>query len=204
MESSLIIVTVATIDQEPLVPAAIYLSNVRKSPSDRRAVELADKITQILIEQVMDKNHKKAKKAVPSDDKPRCGLCGKTKNLTKTECCDTWICDDEDKYVMFSYARNSCYRNHRRFTLCGYHHVEEHPGHWKDCQTCRDSFETEMYVWYGTNEYNFEKLENPPAFEPTLCSECGAVIVLSQDSYSTLGDKNWCEKCSDKRLRSKN
>ena len=43
-------------------------------------------------------------------DKPRCGLCGKTKNLTKTECCGNWICDDEHKYVMLSYARNSCYR----------------------------------------------------------------------------------------------
>ena len=44
-------------------------------------------------------------------EKNRCGLCGKTRNLTKTECCDHWICDDEDKYVMFSYARNSCHRN---------------------------------------------------------------------------------------------
>ena len=23
-------------------------------------------------------------------------------NLTKTECCGNWICDDEHKYVMFS------------------------------------------------------------------------------------------------------
>ncbi len=38
---------------------------------------------------------------------PRCGLCGKTGNLIRTECCGNWICDDEDKYVIFSYARNS-------------------------------------------------------------------------------------------------
>ncbi len=43
-----------------------------------------------------------------AESNPRCGLCGKTKKLTKTECCDQWICDDEDKYVIFSYARNSC------------------------------------------------------------------------------------------------
>jgi hypothetical protein len=60
--------------------------------------------------------------------KPKCGLCGKTRKLTKTECCGQWICDDEGKYVIFSYARNSCSRNHRRFTLCGYHYTEEHEG----------------------------------------------------------------------------
>jgi len=25
-----------------------------------------------------------------------------------------------------------------------------------------------MYVWYGTNDYNFVVLENPPHYEPTL------------------------------------
>ncbi len=49
-------------------------------------------------------------------NQPRCGLCGKTKNLTKTECCGQWICDDEHKYVLFSYAQNSCFRNHHRYT----------------------------------------------------------------------------------------
>ncbi len=30
-----------------------------------------------------------------------CGLCGATTNLTKTPCCDNWVCDDADKYVPF-------------------------------------------------------------------------------------------------------
>jgi len=35
---------------------------------------------------------------------PRCcGLCGATNNLTKTDCCGQWICDDEDQYELFSY-----------------------------------------------------------------------------------------------------
>ena len=39
-----------------------------------------------------------------------CGLCGrKTKKLTKTFCCDNWICDDVHEYVLFSYDTNSCY-----------------------------------------------------------------------------------------------
>jgi len=127
---------------------------------------------------------------------PRCGLCGKTKNLIKTDCCGQWICDDEHKYVAFSYARNSCSRNHRRYTLCGYHSANEHTGGWKECPACRNGFKTEMYVWYGTNEYNFEKLENPPSYEPTRCNRCKKVIVLAEEGYSTKGDEYMCEKCT--------
>jgi hypothetical protein len=66
------------------------------------------------------RGRKKSVRQSPQQRGARCGLCGKTKNLTKTECCGTWICDDEHKYVVFSYARNSCSRNHRRYTLWGY------------------------------------------------------------------------------------
>jgi len=114
----------------------------------------------------------------------KCGLCGATKKLTRTDCCDNWICDDSDEYKLFSYARNSCWRNHDRYTLCGGHANEGHPGHWKDCKQCRDDIETEMYVYFGTNEYNFEVLENPPKFKPTKCAKCKKVIVLSDGGYS--------------------
>jgi len=130
---------------------------------------------------------------------PRCGLCGKTKNLIKTDCCGQWICDDEHKYVAFSNARNSCSRNHRRYTLCGYHFANEHTGDWKDCAACR-SINTEMYVWYGTNEFNFEKLENPPSYEPTRCTRCDKVIVLAKEGYSSKGGKFMCEKCTDAKF----
>lgn len=128
-----------------------------------------------------------------------CGLRGKTTRLTRTECCGRSICDDESEYRMFSYARNSCARNHRRFTLCGFHHTEGHRGAWQECRSCR-TFETEMYVWYGTNEYNFEKLPDPPAYEPTLCSSCGVVIVLSRDEYSQLGARYTCGGCQDREM----
>ncbi len=84
----------------------------------------------------------------------RCGLCGKSGRVRKTECCGQWICNDEAKYVVFSYARNSCHRNHRRYTLRAFHHEESHEVDWKDCPRCRQEFKTELYVWYGTNEYN--------------------------------------------------
>lgn len=126
----------------------------------------------------------------------RCGLCGKTSNLTKTECCDQWICDDEGNYRMFSFSRNSCSRNHRRYTLCGYHFNEEHAGDWRECPKCRDAFETEMYVYYGTNEYNFVKLENPPSFEPTLCASCSTSIDLGEGGYSRKAGEYYCLSCS--------
>lgn len=136
----------------------------------------------------------------PKPAKPRCGLCGKSDKLLKTECCGNWICDDHDKYVMFSYARNSCERNHDRYTLCAYHHNESHPGNWTTCKKCRKSFETEIYVWYGTNEFNFEKLENPPSFEPKRCSACGKTINLGTDGYAQLGASYKCEDCNIKEM----
>ena len=126
----------------------------------------------------------------------RCGLCGKTRKLTRTSCCGRWICDDEDTYVLFSFARNSCFRNHRRYTLCGYHSSEEHSGDWRESQQCRTEIPAEMYVDYGTNEYNFVKLENPPSYEPTRCTECGTVIRLAEDAYTMKGKGYYCAHCS--------
>lgn len=127
-----------------------------------------------------------------------CGLCDNTrKKRFLTECCGNWICGNESDYVLFSYSHDICSRNHRKFTLCGYHHTEEHPGDWKTCKKCFEGFEhkLEMYVWYGTNKYNFEKLENPPKFEPTYCAKCGKHIVLSDGGYSSFLGVYRCEDC---------
>ena len=127
---------------------------------------------------------------------PRCGLCGKTTQLTKTSCCGNWICDDESNYVMFSYARNSCHRNHDRYTLCSYHYHERHAGaDWRACAKCRASFDTEDYVDMATNEYNFVKLANPPKFAPTKCAKCKAIIKRAEGGYSIKGKEFFCMKC---------
>jgi len=98
---------------------------------------------------------------------------------------------------MISYSRKICSRNHRRFTLCGHHHTEQHKGDWKTCKKCREDFEheLEMYVWYGMNEYNFEKLPNLPAFKPTYCSKCGERIVLPDGGFSVLCGVYRCDNC---------
>ncbi len=131
----------------------------------------------------------------------RCGLCGRAGKLTKTECCGQWICDDEDRYVLFSYARNSCRRNHDRYTLCGHHFIERHPGRWQDCPKCRQDYPTELYVYHGTNEFNFEKLANPPAYEPTCCAHCGKVIKLGEGGYSVKSGKYTCIDCISPELK---
>ena len=147
----------------------------------------------------MIKKIKKQDKKISA--KQPCGLCGKkNKTCDKIECCGNWVCGDESDYVLFSHSRDICVRNHRRFTLCGYHHMEGHEGGWKDCKKCLNDFkhELEMYVWYGTNEYNFEKLLNPPKFEPTYCAGCKKIISLSNGGYGTFGGKYVCDKCINK------
>ena len=105
--------------------------------------------------------------------KEKCGLCGSSKKkLTKTPCCDNWICDGEDDYVVFSYARNSCYRNHDHYTICSHHHQKKHKGRWQDCMACKEECELPEYVEFGTNEYNFEALQNPDRVTVT-CFNCG-------------------------------
>lgn len=140
---------------------------------------------------------KKQQKIHRQNETSKCGLCGKTRKLKKTECCDNWICDDEDKYVLFSFARNSCARNHDHYTLCRHHYNEQHEGDWRKCEKCAEDYETEMYVWRGTNEYNFVKLENPPAYEPTRCKKCNAVIKLGADAYTRSSEGYFCENCSE-------
>jgi hypothetical protein len=99
------------------------------------------------------------------------------------------------------YAPSRCYQNHERYTLCASHWAEEHTGRWQDCEACRGEFPTEMYDYYGTNKYNFETLENPPAFEPTHCAKCGMVISLSRDAHTRSGGEYWCATCSDAEFR---
>jgi hypothetical protein len=125
----------------------------------------------------------------------RCELCGRRKTpLVRTDCCGRMVCDDWAQRDL-GMRRSRCRRSHERYTLCGFHHAERHRGHWKSCRACGKSFEVEMYVWYGTNRHNFEKLENPPTYEPTRCVGCRRVIVLSKDGHEIGPEGYRCEAC---------
>lgn len=120
-----------------------------------------------------------------------CELCGKRGNARQTDCCGRFICDDEENYVPLSYARNSCDRNHRRYTLCGFHFAEDHEGHWQGCQACRRQFETEMYVYYGTNEHNFEKLKDGVAARGSASrSESSAKLPAASPGFKRRKQNN--------------
>lgn len=54
-----------------------------------------------------------------------------------------------------------------------------------------------MYVYYGSNEYNFEKLKNPPKFKPTRCAKCKKIIRLGEDGYSMYMGNYYCTECSE-------
>lgn len=142
----------------------------------------------------MSKGKRRAIKKLKSI--PRCGLCGRVGKLRRTECCGNLVCDDWEKYVPFSFSRESCSRNHDCHTLCAFHHHEGHEGNWKDCPDCREAIQpTEMYVHNGMNEFNFETLAEIPEFEPTLCSACNCRIFLGFESYSIKGGEYLCRVC---------
>jgi hypothetical protein len=128
----------------------------------------------------------------------KCELCGRRRLLIPTECCKRLVCgiagpDGREKLTI-----GGCYRKHQRYSLCTHHFAEGHAGEWQTCAECRGDFGTEIYVWYGTNEHNFEKLENPPAFEPTLCAGCGKRIKLGTDAYQRSPDgSHRCDECWD-------
>lgn len=54
-----------------------------------------------------------------------------------------------------------------------------------------------MYVYYGTNEYNFEVLPDPPKYSPTLCAKCKEVIRLGHDGYSHGPSGYLCDSCTE-------
>ena len=57
-----------------------------------------------------------------------------------------------------------------------------------------------MYVYFGTNEYNFEVLQNPPKFKPTRCVKCNQIIRLSEDGFIQNAEGYICMSCGPSRF----
>jgi len=126
--------------------------------------------------------------------KPRCGLCrNATGPLTRTECCNRLVCDDLSNYELFSYGRNSCRRNHDRYTVCSYHHDRQHGTlDWKNCEQCKSGLGLYEFVQRGINpkgasgKYNFgdNVLINPPHVEHPKCSKCNRPIITRDEGFT--------------------
>ena len=139
---------------------------------------------------------------IPVSSGTYCGLCGKQGSLKLPRCCNRPVCDDEATYQLISHARNSCARDHSKYTICHLHNLNEHSDatcHWRDCKECREFFlpDLESYVSAGTSAFNFAEdlWEDPPRFEPTLCTRCEKVVKLNCDEYSVKGGKILCWEC---------
>jgi len=184
------------------VSAEEHQREKRKESSKKRPKSRKSKRTESIDESSLtESTHQSVSKDINPINKNKittkldCGLCGKTRKLTKTDCCNQPICDDEDKYEMFSFSRVSCHRNHDRYTLCSYHHNNSHEGDWQTCEKCKEDIEAEMINWYGTNDYNFVKMKNPPSFVPHKCVRCGHEINMGEESHMGFGDKLVCCNC---------
>ena len=143
---------------------------------------------------------KRGKPKISKRNRPKCGLCGSTENLTKTPCCDNWICAPDD-FILSSPAYNitNCFENHMRKTLCGFHFINDHIGNWKTCRECKDSFADSIAIYanMGVNKYNFEILANPPKHAPTYCIECRKFIDIEIEAFAVDDNNYICSKCYD-------
>jgi len=125
----------------------------------------------------------------------KCGLCGNKEKLTRTECCNNLICDDESSYKLFSFGNNSCSKNHRTGTLCYHHYEGDHAGSWLDCLICKSEYQEEFYYYLAMSNYNFEKHKTPPPCAPIHCHKCNKPINIGlEDSFFT-NNGHGCAQC---------
>ena len=68
-------------------------------------------------------------------------------------------------------------------------------GHGRIARNVKKNMKPEIYIWHGTNEFNFEKLKEIPKFEPTKCLKCQRVINLGREPYAVIGDQYECFHC---------
>ena len=70
-----------------------------------------------------------------------------------------------------TFLKNSCRRNHDKYTFCGQHSREKHIGDWKKCKICKNQNSDVDYTNLSTNNFNFEKLNIQK--KEIKCANCG-------------------------------
>ena len=80
-------------------------------------------------------------KPVPGE---HCRFCGRESvPLVKTKCCDQWVCCDTS--FLSIRGGGHCQFEHEQYSICHFHHNEQHEGTWQECAECRDSFDETQY-----------------------------------------------------------
>jgi hypothetical protein len=125
----------------------------------------------------------------------KCGICGKAENIIQTPCCKNDICTDEHIPYYLNEPDN-CSQRHNRNTICGHHYNYKHEGQWQNCEKCKNSLMTEIYVWYGTNKFNFVKLDKLPKYELTVCCRCKSRIKLGEEGFLNYRNRYYCSSCA--------
>ncbi|CAG9461829.1 unnamed protein product [Pedinophyceae sp. YPF-701] len=134
-----------------------------------------------------------------------CTMCGSTRKLKRLECCGEWICDAQDDYVMFSYSRDFCDRNHERYTRCASHANDKHRGDWRTCKECASLGEDDLgRNWHATCGYNFvpplEKDCPKGEMLTETCVECKRRLFPGLEKYSRsfmpVANPYTCQECS--------
>lgn len=133
-----------------------------------------------------------------------CGLCRARKPPFKyTECCRRVVCADEGNYVLMSYGRNSCSRNHNRYTNCSNHNQAGHAGRWQDCAACKNGYDEYDWWTFGSNPpdlaacCNFpdDVLQGPRPSLP-LCSGCRRPVDTATEAHSFGATGLCCMACT--------
>lgn len=115
-----------------------------------------------------------------------CGLCKNNDNLTITECCRNFICNEFD---------DGCLKEHLNETVCGMHYINKHEGKWQECIKCQNNLGNELFNFHGINGSNFERLSEHLPFEKTRCCKCTRRIFLALEDYHRENKIFTCINC---------
>lgn len=114
----------------------------------------------------------------------------------------------------FSYSRKACPRSHNRYTLCGYHGVEDEcdkTKDWRQCQEClgelakvredgtlppgTDLKDVPDKLWRGLNYYNSCPLRAKNVPKHSLCERCGTCKNLFMAGIEGSSGLRNCRDC---------
>ncbi|ORZ39623.1 hypothetical protein BCR44DRAFT_52903 [Catenaria anguillulae PL171] len=136
----------------------------------------------------------------------KCEICGVDDgevDMILTDCCGATVCDSEDDLS----GANRCPRYHERYTLCGYHGVEnwcDKNADWRNCAGCKRGLlgnpnEVADVLYRGLSMQNTTPLLSADVPRHSMCDTCGICkksFMSGLEGFSYSGTKRTCMACS--------